>query len=148
MVGSVHCEHDSVASLPSAELGKELTVWTARLAAFLYLVALWRQSRLASTFGLFVYLVHVCLAFEYFYNWSHSIALRETERQTSELFGVAWGGGLYLNYLFTALWAGDCAASWLVHDWPRRRRTRLAIHAFLAFIVVNATLVVWTLRAL
>ena len=102
------------------------------------------SSRVASTAGLLIYLVHVGLAFHFFYDYSHSIAYRETARQTEELFGVHWGGGLYLNYLFTVLWSADCALSWL----PRFSRTRLriVIHVFLAFMVVNATVVVWVLR--
>ena len=97
-----------------------------------------------STAGLVTYLLHVGFAFQFFYGWSHSTAYRETARQTEELFGVHWGGGLYLNYLFTILWSADCALSWAPSF--SRRRLRVVIHAFLAFMVLNATVVVWVLR--
>jgi hypothetical protein len=128
-----------------------LTIWTARAAAALYftgLVLVIRKqdtgSRAAFTAGLVTYLVHVGFAFHFFYDWSHSIAYRETARQTEELFGMYWGGGLYLNYLFTVLWAADCAFSRVPSF--SRSRLRVAIHAFLAFMVLNATVVVWVLR--
>ena len=131
-----------------------MTIWTARVAAALYVVALallirnrWKGSRLASTLGVVVYLVHVGCAFEFFYAWSHSVAYRETARQTAELFGVDWGGGLYLNYVFTILWLIECVWSWMLAP-GRIQGVRIGVHAFLAFMVVNATAVVWLLRAL
>jgi hypothetical protein len=136
--------------------GQALTIWTARAAGLLYIcwvvLTLGRQqrrARLASTAALLVYLVHVWCAFEYFYGWSHATAYRETARQTAGLFGIDWGGGLYLNYLFTAIWSVDCAASWLTPDlWNAQPAwIRLSVHAFLAFMWVNATAVVWLLRA-
>jgi hypothetical protein len=138
------------------EHGQALTIWTARAAAALYVIALltllrkkWAASRMASTLGVAAYGLHVVCAFHFFYGWSHLIALRETARQTEELFGVHWGGGLYLNYLFTILWPAECAISWIPSLWSSRRitRARFMAHAFLSFMVVNATLVVWVLRA-
>lgn len=29
---------------------------------------------------------------------------QETAQLTAEVFGVNWGGGLYFNYVFTAVW--------------------------------------------
>lgn len=133
-----------------------MTIWTARSAAALYAIALALllgrrivASRRVSLAGLAVYLVHVACAFEFFYEWSHATAYRETARQTQELFSVNWGGGLYLNYVFTVLWAGECMAAWAPPEWQSRTlsRARAGVHAFLAFMVVNATAVVWVLRA-
>ncbi len=138
------------------ETGQALTIWTARGAAGLYVIALalllrrqWAPSRLASTLGLVTYLIHVGCAFHVFYGWSHSIAYRETSRQTQELFGISCGGGLYLNYLFTVLWSADCAFSWLPPFWKStyKIRARIVVHGFLTFMVLNATVVVWVLRA-
>ena len=131
-----------------------MTIWTARVSAAVYLCALVllirgrpQSARSAMTVAAIMYLVHVCCAFQYFYSWSHAVALRETARQTEALFGVYWGGGLYLNYLFTILWGAHCAAWW------RRARGSLpagtiAVQTFLLFIFVNATIVVWVLRAI
>jgi hypothetical protein len=122
-----------------------MTVWTARVAAVLYVCSLvwmlrgrWRWARWASTAGVVAYLAHVWCAFAFSYEWSHAVAYRETARQTGELFGVAWGGGLWLNYLFTAVWVGE------VVFW--RPRIRWWAHAFLAFMIVNGTVVVWVMR--
>jgi hypothetical protein len=112
----------------------------ARAAVALYAAALWRRSRKLRTTGFAVYLLHVIFAFTYFYAWSHSVAERETARQTRELFGVEWGGGIYLNYLFTIAWGIDCAIF-------GGYRGQWAVRWFLAFMVVNASLVVWTIRA-
>jgi hypothetical protein len=137
--------------------GQALTIWTARAAALLYVcwavLALrrhWRHARLASTAALSVYLLHVWCAFKYFYGWSHATAYHETARQTAELFGIDWGGGLYLNYFFTAIWSVDCVFSWLRPDlWKARPAwIRQSVHAFFAFMWLNATVVVWLLRAI
>lgn len=138
------------------DAGQEVTIWLARASAASYLVAvmlLWSRSkthaRLAWTIGLLLYLLHVFGAFHYFYDWSHSIAYRETARQTNELFGVNWGGGLYLNYLFTLVWVADCAWWWRspIGYASRSRAISRSVHGFLAFMFVNATVVVWVLRA-
>jgi hypothetical protein len=102
-------------------------------------------ARVVYTAGLTTYLLHVWAAFEYFYSWSHAIAYSETERQTAALFGVDWGGGIYLNYLFTVVWAVDCALWWLR---PTQWYPQIAVQSFLVFMVVNGTIVVWALRAL
>ena len=141
---------DSVA----VETGQAITIWTARAAAAVYTCGLLllirkahRRARSAMTIALIAYLVHVFCAFEYFYEWSHAVALRETARQTSDLFGVNSGAGLYLNYLFTVLWAAHCILWWRRADASLPRGT-LAIHLFLIFMVVNGTVVVWVLRAI
>ena len=105
----------------------------------------WTRARLVYSAGLAAYLVHVWCAFEFVYAWSHAVAYRETARQTLELFGVDWGGGLYLNYLFTILWCIDCAMWWARAD---RWKVRPFVQAFLVFMVVNGTVVVWVLRAM
>ena len=104
----------------------------------------WGPARAVYTFGLLTFLVHIWCAFQYSYGWSHAVAYRETARQTDELFGVNWGGGLYLNYAFTILWIADAVRSWTRHDW----RPSWPMHAFLIFMIVNGTIIVWVLRAL
>ena len=131
-----------------------MTVWTARASAVFYTCGVvlmlrgrWQYARFAWTLGLSAYLLHVWCAFEYFYHWSHTVAYRETARQTAELYGIRWGGGLYLNYLFTILWAADGVVSWLGPEWWQRRSVwSIAVNVFLGFMFVNATIVVWLLR--
>jgi hypothetical protein len=134
-----------------------LTIWSARFSAVLYGVAVvllsaghGQRARLAATAGLSVYLLHVWAAFEYAYDWSHTRAYVETARQTAELYGLCWGGGLYLNYLFTGVWVGDCVWWWRQSEarYKRARAVTIAVHGFLIFMFVNATFVVWVLRAI
>jgi len=60
-----------------------------------------------SATGLVLAAVHVALAFEVRHDWSHASAFGETARQTSAVYGLDWGGGLYLNFAFLAVWAID-----------------------------------------
>jgi hypothetical protein len=84
-----------------------------------------------------VFVVHVAAAFHMAHGWSHDAAFRHTAATA----GV--GEGLYVNYLFVAVWGAD--AVWLA-TWPRSHAARprwvgWAVHGFLAFIVFNATVV-------
>lgn len=136
------------------DFGQTATIWLARASAAAWLVALlnWRRpwARTSWTIALLLYLLHVAGAFAAFYQWSHVVALRETARQTRELFGVDSGAGLYLNYLLTIVWTADTAWWWRNRQGYRRRprAVTIAIHAFLAFMFINASLVVWVIKAL
>src|SRR5882762_2048787 len=101
--------------------GDWLTRWTVRGALALYALAITvrlaaparrAEARFLWTAGCLLFLAHVAAAFHFFHGWSHAHAYRETARQTRELFGIDWGGGLYLNYLFTLAWAADAAYWW------------------------------------
>jgi hypothetical protein len=86
------------------------------------------------------YLVHVAMAFHHYHHWSHAAA-GEHIRQGS---GV--GEGIYFSYLFTLFWSVDVVSWWL---WPGRRAAcppwvGRALHAFLAFMIFNATVVFGT----
>ena len=88
--------------------------------------------------------VHVALAFGVVHHWSHGEAYRFTAEQSRRLTGVNAGAGIYLNYLFMLVWAGDCAFWWMAGCDAYRRRRRpiaFAVHGFLLFIAINATVV-------
>lgn len=133
------------------------TVWLARLSAACYVVALFLMARrahngarLAWTTGAVAMVLHVAGVFQFFHSWSHTIAYRETERQTLHLFCIRWGGGLYLNYLLVVAWLADSVWWW---RWPagyasRPRWLSASIHTYLAFMFLNATVAVWILRAI
>jgi hypothetical protein len=145
--------------------GELLTRWTVRLAVVLYAAALalriaararraarrepaggcigLRAARLVWTGGFAAYLVHVACAFHFYHGWSHRAAYEATARQSAEVVGLAWGGGLYANYAFTLVWGADVAWWWAApaHYRQRPRIVEWAVQAFLAFIVVNATVV-------
>ena len=89
------------------------------------------------------YLVHVICAFHFYHDWSHDAALEDTAQQTAVVTGWRWGGGLYVNYAFTAAWVGDVLWQWLAPK-SHRQRSRLLNrlwHGSFFFIVFNATVV-------
>ena len=97
---------------------------------------LWAMAGLAT-------LVHVLTAFGTFHGWSHAAAYADTARQTAEVTGWNWGGGIWFNYLFVSLWMGD-AAWWLFAPEIYERRSphfRRAWDWFFLFMAFNATVV-------
>ena len=131
----------------------KLTVWIAVAGYFagatLYALARGRQhwdslARLAWTAGCVALLAHVACAFHFQHGWSHAAAYRDTARQTAEVFGRDWGGGVYVNYALAVGWVADVCCWWGFGLGAYRRRPWplvVAWHAFLLFIVFNATFV-------
>ena len=134
--------------------GEWLTGATAWLAFVLWFTALvWpgrtrRPSRERTAArcwlaGSLVMLLHTALAFHVYHGWSHAAAVVDTARQTQALTGLNWGGGVWLNYLFAAVWLGD--AGWRIaapaNHTRRPRWLVVTTHGFLAFIWFNATVV-------
>ena len=120
-----------------------LTLWSIRVASILYVAAMatWltrreKLSRAAWTAACALYLAHVAAAFQFYHHWSHTAAYQETARQTFEVFGMRWGGGLYFNYALTLIWIVDVLL-W----WSGRRRFTISINWFFAFMFFNATVV-------
>ena len=114
-------------------------LWTIRISALLYAVVLLLRrrhpgaARWLSGAAYVLYLAHVYLAFDQRYGWSHAAAYAETARQTRELFGLDWGGGIYWNYAFTLLWPLDIL-------FPGRAWSGW-LHGFLIFMFVNGVFV-------
>ena len=138
--------------------GEFLTRWTIRLALALYVLGLVLRMRAggrpvwmlwasrAWTAGCLAFLLHMLCAFALFHAWSHRAAYEATARQTADVVGLDWGGGLYANYVFALVWCAD--ACWWV-GWPQRylvrpRAVEWIVQGFLAFIAFNATVVFGT----
>ena len=134
--------------------GEALTILAVRVATVLYTAALWlrltsagepgrRLARLAWSAAFASYLAHVYGAFQFVHGWSHARALGATARETEALVGVAWGGGLYVNYAFTVVWLADVLWWWVapVSYAARSRWISRVIGTFLAFVFLNATVV-------
>jgi hypothetical protein len=87
--------------------------------------------------------VHVTLAFHLRHAWSHASAVAETARQTDELVGFRFGGGVWVNYAFLAVWTADALWWGLSPASFARRPPALdaAVRLFLLFIVVNGAIV-------
>jgi hypothetical protein len=109
----------------------------------------WRQpahqprARLFWTVGAALTLAHVVAVFHYIHGWSHAAAVEHTARQTASLTRLSWGGGIWVNYAFIALWIGD-ALSWWRDRLSYEGRSALARDALLAvfvFMFVNAGIV-------
>ncbi|MGI9167765.1 MAG: hypothetical protein ACR2G5_15525 [Pyrinomonadaceae bacterium] len=101
-------------------------------------------ARLAWTAACVSLLAHVIFAFHFYHAWSHEAAYRDTARQTDEVFGLNWGGGLYVNYALLIGWVLDVIWWWLRGlDAYRRRPWPLvaAWHGFLIFIIFNAAVI-------
>jgi hypothetical protein len=141
-------------ALPSADPGDDLTRYTVRVALAWYAAALalmvylgpadWRagttRGRLARwcwTLGWAAYLVHLAMAFHFYHHWSHADAVRHT-RAVSDV-----GEGIYVSHLFTLVWTLDVAWWWMrpAGRAARPRWVGVGLHAFMLFVVFNATVV-------
>jgi len=100
-------------------------------------------ARLAWTIACIGLLAHVACAFHFHHGWSQASAYRDTAQQTAEMFGLDWGGGLYINYALLLGWIIDVIWWWRGLVAYRRRPWLLvaAWHAFLLFIFFNGTVV-------
>jgi hypothetical protein len=100
-------------------------------------------SRRLNTFALGIFLTHVACAFHFYHGWSHSAAYAETARETAKSVGWNWGGGLYFNYLFTLVWAGQAAWSWRNRDerFECPNGVTWAWRGFFLFMMVNGAVV-------
>jgi hypothetical protein len=100
--------------------------------------------RLAWTIGCVSLLAHFAVAFHFYHAWSHESAFLDTARQTVEVFGINWGGGLFINYAVALVWFGDVAWWWGAGVNSYRQRPwwlTMLSHGFLIFIIFNATVV-------
>jgi hypothetical protein len=124
----------SLVCFVAAESGKRIAMRRRTLPAWMTPV---------SALGIALLVAHIALAFHMRYQWSHDVAVRETARQTASTFGLDWGGGVYVNYLFAVVWALD---SWWWHTNPpaaaaRAAAVRWALRLFYLTIVVNGAVV-------
>lgn len=136
--------------------GIELTNWTIRLAlvacAGCWALGLWfpkdgrRHKRLARglwTLGCLLLWLHVACAFGFYHHWSHAEALASTAHRTRETIGLDWGGGIFFNYMLMLVWTADVLWWWTrpTSYAMRPRALALAVHGFLAFMILNAAVV-------
>jgi hypothetical protein len=101
------------------------------------------RGRWAWTLGAVAMLAHTAVAFHVRHDWSHGAAQADTARQTREMTGLDWGGGLFVNYAFLLVWAGDVVWWWLSPTAFRHRPRSidLAVRGFLLFMFVNGAIV-------
>jgi hypothetical protein len=102
-----------------------------------------RVARASWTVAVGLALLHVWLAFELVYAWSHEAAIEATVRQAADRFGTGWRGGIYLNYAFLVIWLADVCWWWAA---PAARASRpraieTARRALFLFMFVNGAVV-------
>jgi hypothetical protein len=102
-----------------------------------------RAARAIWTAGAVLLAAHTLAAFHVVHLWSHEAAAAETARQTAALTGIDWGGGIFVNYAFLAVWAAD-AGWWWAAPVSYRNRSRTidtALFLFFVFMFVNGAIV-------
>jgi hypothetical protein len=127
----------------------KITVWIA-LAGYAAAIIIFLQpknrdaiARLFWTAGCIAMIAHAACAFHFHHHWSHVDAYNETARQTAEVFGLNWGGGIFINYILIIGWIVDVIWWWRGLTIYRNRSKIFSIvwHVFLFFIFFNATVV-------
>jgi len=125
---------------------------TAWLSFALWALSQWiesaeppRRERARASFagGAVALVVHTALALHLRHAWSQEHALREIARQTAEVTGVAFGGGLLVNYAFLVFWLAIVAWRWRAGSplGGSAPATRWAIRAVFLFMFLNAGVV-------
>lgn len=126
-------------------MGEQLILWSIRLcllawmsAAIAFLRGNKNTARVSWALAGVLYLAHVAAAFHFSHHWSHAAAVAETARQTRELFGMDWGGGIWCNYALAVLWIADLA--WRGGGRPPRAWT-IALQVYFLFLAINGAIV-------
>jgi hypothetical protein len=101
-----------------------------------------RWAAWADAIGLSFCVIHIAIAMGAVHGWSHAAAAASTAAQTDAIYGLRWGGGMYVNYLFVLVWTVDASVA---HARPRRWSTspaaRWSIRIFYAIVIANAAVV-------
>jgi len=123
----------ALALFAAGEAGKRL-LGGARAAPWAWTV---------SATGVTIAIAHVVIAMGARHGWSHDAALAATARQTRAVYGVDWGGGVFVNYAFVSLWIAEL---WLWRRVPARYVSRpdavtWLVRAFFFVVIVNAAFV-------
>jgi len=137
-----------VASITPASPLVALTIWAA---LFLYAAgesgrtrrppASW--ARPVWLLGAAAYLAHVAAAFAIHHDWSHAAAYAYTAARTDAFIGLSWGGGLWVNYAFTAIWIGE-GLWWQLRPARYARRPGIwtpIIRGMFLFMIVNGAVI-------
>ena len=93
--------------------------------------------------GALTCVVHIVLAMSNVHGWHHVAAIEATAEQVNAVYGVRWGGGLYVNYVFAAVWIADAMQRVLSPAAAARRSSWLVwtLRAFYCVIIVNAAVI-------
>lgn len=85
---------------------------------------------------------HLVFAMFAVHGGSWSAAYDHTTERTYQAVGWRWGGGLWINFLTTAVWGIDVGRLWIKKGTLQRTIAwDLACQTYLAFMMFNATVV-------
>ena len=102
-----------------------------------------RWAILCSLGGVLLAGVHTLLALGVAYGWDHERAVTVTAERAATVYGVAWPGSLYVNYVFLAWWLLDtiwwwrAPASFVWRPWPIEWLWRITVFT----MVVNGAVI-------
>ena len=96
-----------------------------------------RIARWCWTWACLAFAIHVAMAFHFYHGWSHADAFERTRLESG------WGEGIYVSYLFLVIWLADVIWWWLqpLAYAQRPRWTERGLHAFMLFMIFNATII-------
>ena len=89
-----------------------------------------RSVQAAWIAGALLAILHAVIALAVRYGWDHAAAVRATAEQSAAVYGFAWRGSIYVNYVFLALWL---LAAWSWRHWVWR--------LFVLTMIVNGAIV-------
>jgi hypothetical protein len=128
------------------------TIWAALV---LFVIGEWGKQKIerapqaakwawrASLLGVLLCIVHIAIVMGLRHGWSHDAAVRDTARQTMEVFGAEFGAGVYVNYAFVMVWLAELGW-WRTDPAGYARRGRLVVwllRGFYFLILVNAAVI-------
>ena len=129
------------------------TIW---IALTLFVIAQYGRQRTGTArwvlpiniAGLVLCVTHIGIAMASVHGWSHASAIEATARTTAAVYGLRWGGGVFVNYLFVAVWALDTWWSSIRGDRAEISGLRLAVRLFYVIVIVNAAVIFarWPMR--
>ncbi|HEY6552578.1 MAG TPA: hypothetical protein VI669_04445 [Vicinamibacteria bacterium] len=102
-----------------------------------------KPARASFTLGALALVLHTGLALHLRHAWSQADAMREIARQTAEVTGLGFSGGLFVNYAFLAFWLAEAYWWWRspAGYLGRGSGPRWASRAVFLFMFVNGAIV-------
>ena len=85
--------------------------------------------------------IHIAIAVGSVHEWSHAAAIEATAIQTESVYGLRWGGGVFVNYLFAIVWALEAWWRTRSRAFSESRFARWMIRTFYVVVVFNAAVV-------
>lgn len=95
----------------------------------------------ANATGLALCVIHIAIAMGSVHGWRHAAAIDATAIQTESVYGLRWGGGVFVNYLFVVVWALEAWWRTRTRAFSGSRFARWVLRTFYAVVVFNAAVV-------